>query len=109
MAKHLFPQKIKCYVLDGDKPLKGIIGHLGFSESDKAENIRTVAEIAHWMNDAWLSVIVALISPKNTAIKMQEEVLLVIRFFKEIYLNTPLFQFARNGRLRTFIKKQELA
>jgi adenylylsulfate kinase-like enzyme len=47
MAKHLFPQKIKCYVLDGDKPLKGIIGHLGFSESDKSENIRTVAEIAH--------------------------------------------------------------
>ena len=81
MAKHLFPQKIKCYVLDGDKPLKGIIGHLGFSESDKAENIRTVAEIAHWMNDAWLSVIVALISPKNTAIKNARRSIISDSFF----------------------------
>jgi len=47
MAKHLLSQKIRCYVLDGDKQRKGISRHLRLLESDKAENIGIVAEIAY--------------------------------------------------------------
>ena len=47
MAEHLLSQKIRCYVLDGGKRRKGINRHLRFLESDKAESIRIVEEIAH--------------------------------------------------------------
>ena len=96
MAEHLLSQKIRCYVLDGDKRRKGISRHLRLLESDKAENIGIVAEIAYWMNDAGLWAIVALIYRKRLLKKMQE-LLLVSRFLRTL-TSIHLFQFARTGR-----------
>ena len=101
MAEHLLSQKIRCYVLDGDKRRKGINHHLRLLESDKAENIGIVAEIAYWMNDAGLWAIVALISPKKTA-KENARSIIGDTFFKDINLNTPI-SICENGTLRTYI------
>ena len=51
------------YVLDGDNVRHGLNRDLGFTEDDRIENIRRVAEVARLMVDAGLIVIVALISP----------------------------------------------
>ncbi len=51
------------YVLDGDNVRHGLNNDLGFTEADRAENIRRVAEVARLMVDAGLIVIVAFISP----------------------------------------------
>jgi bifunctional enzyme CysN/CysC len=54
---------IKAFVLDGDNVRHGLSRDLGFSESDRMENIRRVAEVARLMNSAGLLVITAFISP----------------------------------------------
>ncbi len=51
------------YLLDGDSVRQGLNADLGYTESDRVENIRRVAEVAHLMVDAGLIVIVAFISP----------------------------------------------
>lgn len=54
---------LKTYLLDGDNLRHGINGDLGFSESDRSENIRRVSEIAKLFVDAGMIVIAGLISP----------------------------------------------
>lgn len=51
------------YVLDGDNVRHGLCGDLGFSRSDREENIRRIGEVAKLMMDAGLIVITAFISP----------------------------------------------
>jgi len=88
MVEHLLSQKIRCYVLGGDKPREGINHNLGFSESNKGENIRIVAEIARLMNDSGLWVIAVLISPKRLLEKMREVLSMIsfLRKFTSIHL-----------------------
>lgn len=78
-----------CYVLDGDNLRHGLNRNLGFSDDDRTENIRRVAEVAALMNDAGLIVIVALISPKRSDRAMAREIVGNHRFV-EVYLSTPL-------------------
>ena len=112
LTDYLKCQKIECYILDGDKLRQGINSHLGFSEGDRAENIRIAAEIARLMNDAGLCVIVALISPLQ-ADRENARSIIGDAFFKEIYLNTPfaicekrdvkgLYKKARAGLIDNF-------
>jgi bifunctional enzyme CysN/CysC len=51
------------YVLDGDALRQGLSRDLGFSEGDRAENVRRIGEVARLMADAGLTVVVAAISP----------------------------------------------
>jgi bifunctional enzyme CysN/CysC len=51
------------FVLDGDTLRRGLNRDLGFTEKDRAENVRRVAEVSRLMSDAGLLVIVAVISP----------------------------------------------
>lgn len=76
-------------ILDGDSVRKGLCSDLSFSDSDRAENTRRVAEVARMMNDAGLIVIVALISPFGLERDLAR---LTIHesHFVEVYLNTPL-------------------
>jgi bifunctional enzyme CysN/CysC len=53
------------FILDGDNIRQGLNRDLGFSESDRAENIRRVAEVAKLMSDAGLIVLTAFISPRQ--------------------------------------------
>jgi len=66
LEKQLFVAGFHSYVLDGDNLRLGINKDLGFTESDRAENVRRVAHIAKLMSDAGLIVIVALVSPFST-------------------------------------------
>lgn len=77
------------YVLDGDSVRKGLCSDLGFSDADRAENTRRVAEVARMMNDAGVIVIAALISPFGLERDLAR---LTIResHFVEVYLNTPM-------------------
>jgi adenylyl-sulfate kinase len=63
LERRLFEQKKAVYRLDGDNIRFGLNSDLGFSEADRFENLRRIAEVASLMKDAGLIVLVSLISP----------------------------------------------
>ena len=100
------------YLLDGDNVRHGLNKDLGFTEADRVENIRRVAEVAALMVDAGLIVITAFISPFR-AERALARGLLVEGEFIEIHVDTPLsvaegrdvkglYGKARRGELANF-------
>ena len=100
------------YLLDGDNVRHGLNADLGFTPSDRAENIRRVAEVAHLMVDAGLLVIVSFISPFRAEREMARS-LFEPGEFVEIYVDAPLavaegrdpkglYKKARRGELTNF-------
>ena len=100
------------YLLDGDNVRHGLSRDLGFTDRDRVENIRRVAEVAKLMVDAGLIVIVSFISPfrseRDMARGMMEE-----GEFIEVFVDTPieicevrdpkgLYAKARRGDLANF-------
>jgi len=77
------------YILDGDNVRMGLNKDLGFTDADRVENIRRVAEVAKLMMDAGLIVITAFISPFKQEREMAKE-LIGEDSFIEIFVNTPL-------------------
>jgi adenylylsulfate kinase len=63
LDRELVSRGFKTYILDGDKLRDGLCKDLGFSETDRAENLRRVGEVAKLMWDAGLIVLSAFISP----------------------------------------------
>ena len=63
LEKRLHAQGLHTYLLDGDNVRHGLNRDLGFTEADRVENIRRVAEVARLMLDAGLLVLVSFISP----------------------------------------------
>ncbi|MCY3677331.1 MAG: adenylyl-sulfate kinase [Gemmatimonadetes bacterium] len=63
LERHLVTEGRHTYLLDGDNVRHGLNRDLGFTEADRVENIRRVAEVARLMVDAGLIVIVSFISP----------------------------------------------
>lgn len=82
------------YVLDGDNVRHGLNRDLGFTEADRVENIRRVAEVAKLMADAGLIVLVSLISPFRDERRMARELMEEDEFI-EIFVDTPLDECAR--------------
>ena len=60
---YLYKIGVSTYVLDGDNVRQGLCGDLGFTDSDRAENIRRVGELAKLMTDAGIITLTAFISP----------------------------------------------
>ncbi len=100
------------YLLDGDNVRHGLNKDLGFTEADRVENIRRVAEVAKLMADAGLIVLVSFISPFRAERRMARELMAAGEFF-EIYVNTPfeicaerdpkgLYKRALAGEIRNF-------
>ncbi len=100
------------YLLDGDNLRHGLNKDLGFTASDRAENIRRAAEVAKLMVDAGLIVIVAFISPFASERRMARSLFGEGEFF-EIFVDAPLhvleardpkglYRKARRGELRNF-------
>ncbi len=89
LEKTLFASGMHSYILDGDNLRLGINKDLGFTRSDRAENVRRVAEIARLMSDAGLVVIVALVSPfasdRDSAREIFEQ-----GKFAEVWVKTPI-------------------
>ena len=100
------------YILDGDNVRHGLNRDLGFTEADRVENIRRVAEVAKLLVDAGLIVVVALISPYR-AERQFARGLFDPGEFIEVFVDTPLeecerrdtkelYAKARRGELKNF-------
>ncbi|MDY0054694.1 MAG: sulfate adenylyltransferase subunit CysN [Methyloversatilis sp.] len=100
------------YLLDGDNVRHGLNKDLGFTEADRVENIRRVAEVAKLMVDAGLIVLTAFISPFRSERRMARG-LLEDGEFIEIFVDTPiavaeerdpkgLYKKARRGEIKNF-------
>jgi adenylylsulfate kinase len=103
---------VHTYILDGDKIRTGINKGLGFSEADRAENLRRVAEIAKLMVDAGMVVLAAFISPMKKDRLMIRDIIGEEDFI-EVFVNTSLeiceerdikglYRKARNGEISEF-------
>src|SRR6195952_1328510 len=100
------------YLLDGDNVRHGLNKDLGFTEADRVENIRRVAEVARLMVDAGLIVMTAFISPFRSERAMARGQMADGEFI-EVYVNTPLavaeerdvkglYKKARRGEISNF-------
>ena len=83
-----------CRILDGDNIRTGINANLGFSEADRKENIRRIAEVSKLFVDTGIITIAAFISPTEEMRQMAEEII-GRNDFKEIYISTPLEECER--------------
>lgn len=79
----------RTYILDGDNVRLGLNKDLGFTDADRIENIRRVAEVAKLMMDAGLIVITAFISPFR-ADRAQAKEIIGKDSFIEVFVDTPL-------------------
>jgi bifunctional enzyme CysN/CysC len=77
------------YLLDGDNVRQGLNRDLGFTDADRVENIRRVAEVARLMTDAGLVVIVSFISPFASERRMARGLFAPGRFV-EVHVDAPL-------------------
>lgn len=112
VEKKLHARGCHTYLLDGDNVRHGLNKDLGFTEADRVENIRRVAEVARLMVDAGLVVLVSFISPFRAERRMARA-LLESGEFVEIFVDAPLevaeardakglYQKARRGELKNF-------
>lgn len=112
LEKALIEQGVHTYLLDGDNVRHGLNKDLGFSDVDRTENIRRVAEVAKLMVDAGLVVITSFISPFAADRKMARD-LFQKGDFIEVFIETPihvcedrdpkgLYAKARKGEIKGF-------
>jgi bifunctional enzyme CysN/CysC len=94
LEKRLYNDGRHTYILDGDNVRHGLNRDLGFTEEDRVENIRRVAETAKLMVDAGLIVIVSFISPFQAERRMARE-LVAEGEFVEVFVDTPFEECAR--------------
>jgi len=85
----LHQRKIRTFVLDGDNVRHGLNADLGFTETDRAENIRRVAEVAKLFVDAGLVTIVSFISPFEAERSLAREIIGESDFF-EVFVDAPM-------------------
>ena len=95
-ARRLFDAGVNAYVLDGDNLRHGLNSDLGFSNDDRAENVRRVGEVALTLADAGLVVVVPVISPfaagRNAVRRRHHDVGLP---FAEVWVATPVDECAQ--------------
>ncbi len=112
VEKQLYSLGRHTYLLDGDNVRHGLNRDLGFTDADRVENIRRVAEVARLMADAGLIVMVSFISPFRAERRMARA-LFEEGEFMEVHVDTPiaiaeqrdpkgLYKKARRGELKNF-------
>lgn len=112
LEKRLHAEGRHTYLLDGDNVRHGLNRDLGFTEADRVENIRRIAEVARLMVDAGLIVIVSFISPFLAERRMARQLFADDEFI-EVFVDTPLeecerrdpkglYAKARRGEVRNF-------
>ncbi len=94
LEKRLHAEGRHTYLLDGDNVRHGLNRDLGFTEADRVENIRRVAEVARLMVDAGLIVLVAFISPFRAERRMARA-LFAEGEFVEVFVDAPLAECER--------------
>ena len=112
LEKELFFRRFFCQVLDGDNIRSGINNNLGFSEIDRLENIRRIAEVSKLLINTGMITICSFISPTEEIRHMARNIIGENDFI-EIFLNTPLdvceqrdtkglYKKARAGEIKDF-------
>ncbi len=112
LEKKLYALGKRTFLLDGDNVRHGLNRDLGFTEADRVENIRRVAEVAKLFVDAGLITLVAFISPFRAEREMARENVEPGEFI-ELFVSTPLdaceqrdpkglYKKARRGELKNF-------
>ena len=112
LERELYKQGILCRILDGDNIRSGINNNLGFSEADRTENIRRIAEVSKLFVDCGIVTLAAFISPTHAIRRMASEIIGEDDFL-EVYVSTPieecerrdvkgLYAKARRGEIKEF-------
>lgn len=112
VEKKLHARGQHTYLLDGDNVRHGLNRDLGFTDADRVENIRRVAEVSKLMVDAGLIVLSAFISPFRAERKLARDLMAEGEFI-EVFIDTPLaiaeerdvkglYKKARAGELKNF-------
>ena len=112
LERELQKRGLLCRILDGDNIRSGINNNLGFSEEDRVENIRRIAEIGKLFVDTGIITIAAFISPNNDIREMAANIIGKENFL-EIFVSTPieecekrdvkgLYAKARRGEIKNF-------
>lgn len=112
LERELHKRGLLCRILDGDNIRSGINNNLGFSEEDRVENIRRIAEIGKLFVDTGIVTIAAFISPSNDLRQMANRIIGPENFL-EIFVSTPLeecekrdvkglYAKARRGEIKNF-------
>jgi len=89
LEKELFFRRFFCHVLDGDNIRVGINNNLGFSEDDRLENIRRIAEVSKLLINTGMITICSFISPTDEIRELARKII-GKKDFIEIFLNPPL-------------------
>ena len=112
LERELHQRGLLCRILDGDNIRSGINNNLGFSEADRVENIRRLAEVTKLFVDTGIITIAAFISPSNDIREMAADII-GRDDFVEVYVSTPieecerrdvkgLYAKARRGEIKNF-------
>lgn len=112
LERELHKRGLLCRILDGDNIRSGINNNLVFSEADRVENIRRIAEVSKLFIDTGIVTIAAFISPNNDIREMAANII-GKEDFLEIYVSTPLeecerrdvkglYAKARRGEIKNF-------
>ena len=112
LERELHRQGFLCRILDGDNIRSGINNNLGFSEADRVENIRRIAEVGKLFVDTGIVTLAAFISPSH-AIRQMAANIIGEKDFVEVYVSTPieaceerdvkgLYAKARRGEIKDF-------
>ena len=112
LERELHKRGLLCRILDGDNIRSGINNNLGFSETDRVENIRRIAEIGKLFADTGIITIAAFISPNEDIREMAADIIGRDQFM-EVYISTPLsecekrdvkglYAKARKGEIQNF-------
>ncbi len=112
LERELYNQGVLCRILDGDNIRSGINNNLGFSENDRTENIRRIAEVSKLFVDCGIVTLAAFISPTRAIRHMASEII-GKKDFLEIFVSTPieecekrdvkgLYAKARRGEIKDF-------
>jgi bifunctional enzyme CysN/CysC len=112
LEQKLHAHGIRTYLLDGDNVRHGLNRDLGFTDADRVENIRRVAEVSKLMVEAGLITLVSFISPFRSERQMARDLVETSEFI-EIFVDTPLavaeerdvkglYKKARSGALKNF-------
>ena len=114
LERRLHAEGVLTQILDGDNIRSGLNNNLGFSDEDRAENIRRIAEVAKLFRDAGIVTLASFITPTNALRQSAKEI--VGEDFLEVYVRCPfetcaerdvkgLYAKAKAGGVKNFTGK----
>lgn len=105
LEKELFAAGYFCQILDGDNVRTGLNRNLGFSDEDRLENIRRVAEVAKLFAQSGIVVLCSFITPKQALRDMAREII-GERDFTDVYVKADYETCARRDPKGLYAKVQ---